>query len=106
MKQIRILPEVWDDLDEAASWYIQKEDRELGRRFVAAFRSQLPEIASFAGTHRLIYKEFSRVFAKPFPYAIYFRIKDDWVVVTLLWHTAKNPADLKNTLNERDSGDQ
>ena len=54
----------------------------------------------------LIYKQFSRVFAKPFPYAIYFRIKDDWVVVTLLWHTAKNPEDLKIALNERDPDDQ
>lgn len=106
MKQIRILPEVWDDIDDAAAWHSRVGGRELSRRFVAAFRSQLPEIASLAGTHRLIYNQFSRVFAKPFPYAIYFRIKDDWVVVTLLWHTAKNPEDLKITLTERDSGDQ
>ena len=106
MNQIRILPEVWDDIDEAASWYTRVGGQDLRRRFVASFRSQLPEIVRFAGTHRLIYKEFSRVFAKPFPYAIYFRIKDDWVVVTLLWHTAKNPEDLKITLNERDPNDQ
>ena len=73
---------------------------------MAAFRAQLREIVRFAGTHRKIYTEFSRVFAKPFPYAIYFRIHQDWVVVTLLWHTARNPEDLRTTLTERDPGDQ
>ncbi|MFZ2277686.1 MAG: hypothetical protein WAW39_07800 [Prosthecobacter sp.] len=106
MKQIRILPEVWDDIDDAAAWHDRVGGRDLSRRFVAAFRSQLPEILRFTGTHRLIYKQFSRVFAKPFPYAIYFRIQDDWVVVTLLWHTAKNPEDLRSTLSERDPGNQ
>ncbi|OYW76612.1 MAG: hypothetical protein B7Z37_08005 [Verrucomicrobia bacterium 12-59-8] len=106
MKQIRILPEVWDDIDDAATWHARVGGRDLSRRFVAAFRAQLPEIARFAGTHRQIYKQFSRVFAKPFPYAIYFRIQDDWVVVTLLWHTAKNPEDLRTTLSERDPENQ
>ena len=46
------------------------------------------------------------VFAKPFPYAIYFRTYQDWVVVTLLWHTARNSEDLRTTLTERDPGDQ
>lgn len=102
MKQLRVLPEVWDDLDEAGIWYDQQGGKELGDRMTAAFDAQLEPIAELAGTHGLIYKQFSRVFAKPFPYAIYFRIKDDWVVVTLLWHTAKNPAELRTTLDERD----
>jgi hypothetical protein len=28
-------------------------------------------------------------------------IHHEWVVVTLLWHTARNPNDLKTTLGER-----
>ena len=106
MKQLRILPEAWEDADEAAAWYDKKGGRELGDRFLAAFRAQLPEIVRFARTHRKVYKEFSRVFAKPFPYAIYFRIHQDWGVVTLLWHTARNPGDLRTTLSERDPGHQ
>jgi plasmid stabilization system protein ParE len=105
MKQLRILPEAWEDADEAATWYDKKGGRELGDRFLAAFRAQLPEIVRFAGTYPKVYKEFSRVFAKPFPYAIYFRIHQDWVVVALLWHTARNPEDLRTTLTERDLGD-
>lgn len=105
MKQLRILPEAWEDADEAAMWYDRKGGRELGDRFLAAFRAQLPEIFRFAGTHPKVYKEYSRVFAKPFPYVIYFRIHQDWVVVALLWHTARNPEDLRTTLTERDLGD-
>ncbi len=77
MKQIRILPEVWDDADKAAAWHDRKSGKESGNRFLAAFRAQLPEILQHAGTHRLVNKQFSRVFAKPFPYAIYFRIHGD-----------------------------
>ncbi|MHB1080124.1 MAG: type II toxin-antitoxin system RelE/ParE family toxin [Prosthecobacter sp.] len=106
MKQLRVLPEVWDDLDEAVAWYDQQGGKEVGDKMAAAFDAQLEPIAAQAGTHRLIYKQFSRVLAKPFPYAIYFRIQDDWVVVTLLWHTAKNPEDLRSTLSERDPGNQ
>lgn len=104
MKQIRILPEVWDDVDDAAAWYDEKGGRELGDRFLDAFRAQLVDIADLPRTHRKVYKDFSRVFAKPFPYAIYFRTYQEWVVVTLLWHTARNPEHLKTTLGERDSG--
>jgi len=39
MKQIRILPEVWDVVDDAAAWYDEKGGRELGDRFLAAFRA-------------------------------------------------------------------
>ena len=106
MKQTRVLPEVWDDLDEAVEWYDQQGGKEVGDKLAAAFDAQLEPIAAQAGIHRLIYKQFSRVFAKPFPYAIYFRIKDDWVVVTLLWHTARNPEGLRTTLSERYSGNQ
>ena len=67
MKQIRILPEVWDDVDDAAAYYDRMGWSDLSTRFLAVFRSQLPEIVHFAGTHRLVYKEFSRVFTKPFP---------------------------------------
>lgn len=105
MKKLRLLPEVWDDLDEAVSWYDEQGGKELGDRFAAASDSQLEPIAELAGTHGKVYKDFSRVFAKPFPYAIYFRIHHEWVVVTLLWHTARNPNDLKTTLGERAAGE-
>lgn len=101
MKQLRILPEVWEDVAEAAEWYDSKGGKELGDRFIEAFRAQFPEILQEARDHRLVYGEFSRVFAKPFPYAIYFRTHGDWMVISLLWHTARNPDDLKATLDER-----
>lgn len=100
--QLRILPEVWEDLQDAADWYDRIGGHELGDRVIEAFRSQLPDLLSQAGTHRLVYKKFSRVFAKPFPYAIYFRIDEDSLVVTLFWHTARNPLGCMEALDERD----
>ena len=101
MKKLRILPEVWDDLDEAVAWYDHQGGKELGDRFAAAFDAELEAIAELPRNHRKLYKDFSRVFAKPFPYAIYFRTYQDWVVVTLLWHTARNPDDLRSAFRKR-----
>lgn len=106
MKKLHVLPEVWEDLNEAVVWYEKEGGKELGDRLAVAFDAQLEPIAKMAGTHRKVYKEFSRVFAKPFPYAIHFRIHKDWVVLTLLWHTARNTDDLRTSLNERDGGGQ
>lgn len=102
--QVRILPEVWQDLEEASAWYERAGGKVLRDRIIQAFRVQLDEIRLLAGSHRMVYKQFSRVFAKPFPYAIYFRIHEDWIVITLFWHTAKNPQVLKEKLQGRTRG--
>jgi len=82
MTLLSVLPEVWDDLDEAALWYDRNGGQELGDRLVSTFDDCLVDLIRYAGTHRLVYRQFSRVFAKPFPYAVYFRIHENQVVVT------------------------
>ncbi|HEY1082345.1 MAG TPA: type II toxin-antitoxin system RelE/ParE family toxin [Prosthecobacter sp.] len=101
MRDLRILPEVLEDLAEAARWYERCGGRELGDRFVRAFEDSLPGILADADIHRPVYQEFKRILLKPFPYAVYFRRYQRGVVVTLVWHTARNPVKLKSRLEGR-----
>ena len=98
---LRILPEVLEDIEQGVEWYDHCGGKTLGDRFLASFYSYLPEILRDAPIHRPVYRQFRRILIKPFPYAVYFRIHEGWVVVVLVWHTARNPMDLKERLEER-----
>ena len=101
MRALTILDEVWADVADAAQWFDDTGGRELGDRFVAKFYSYWPVIQRDADTFRMVYKQFRRVLIKSFPYALYFRVHEDRVIVALLWHTARNPTDLTEALDER-----
>ncbi|MCW0219266.1 MAG: type II toxin-antitoxin system RelE/ParE family toxin [Prosthecobacter sp.] len=101
MRQLRILDEAFEDTAAAAEWYDHCGGKELGDRFLRVFYSYLPEILKDAEIHRPVYRQFRRILIKPFPYAVYFRIQQDWVIVTLVWHTARNPVVLKELLEGR-----
>ncbi|TDU81649.1 hypothetical protein EI77_00959 [Prosthecobacter fusiformis] len=101
MRKLRILPEVTEDTAEAAEWYDRCGGKALGDRFLDVFYSYLPKILLDADIHRPVYRQFKRILIKPFPYAVYFRIHQEWVVVTLVWHTARNPEKLKELLDGR-----
>lgn len=104
MRDLRILPEVLEDVKEAVSWYERCGGSELGDRFVEAFEASLSAVLIEGEIYRPIHGEFRRVLMKPFPYAVYFRIHQSRVVVTLVWHTARNPLDSKRRLVDRSSG--
>jgi hypothetical protein len=65
--------------------------------------SMLPHIISFV-THLIykkVYGDFRRLLLRRFPYAIYFVIENDEVIVTGLFHCARNPGKTKKNLSKR-----
>ena len=102
MKPIHVLEEVWQDTTEASEWYDAQDGKELGDRFIATFHSYWAQIQREDGSPRLIYKQFRRVLIEPFPYALYYKVKSDCIVLVLLWHTARLPRHLRELLRARD----
>ena len=79
MKEIRILPAVLHDVAEAAAWYDEKGYAGLGERFIATFYASLPKIQRDGEIYRTVHGEFRRVWIRPFPYAVFFRLhRDTW----------------------------
>jgi len=101
MSELRLLPEVFDDTAQAVRWYEEQAYEGLGDRFLNVFYSYLQHIQEWGEAQRLVYGDFRRILLYPFPYALYYRYHGDWVVVSLVIHTARSPRLLRRLLNER-----
>ena len=101
MKALRLLPEVLEDIANAAKWYDDEGYFGLGSRFLAVFYSSLAHIQHDGEIYRTIYKEFRRTLIKPFPYVVYYRYHEDWVVISLVIHAARRPRLVRKLLRQR-----
>ena len=103
MTEVRLLPAVLEDTAQAARWYDEEGYVGLGDRFVAAFYAWLPHLQQHGMIYRPVYMGFRRVLLSPFPYAVYYRHHDDWVVISLVIHAARSPRLMRKLLRERES---
>ena len=101
MIQLRILPEVFQDTTNAFNWYDDRESG-LGEHFLSCFRATYNPITANPFTYRIVYKNYRRVLLHPFPYALYFRLQDEQAIITLVFHTARNPKTLRRILRNRE----
>ena len=98
---LRFLPHVEDDAITAYTWY-QEKLAGLGDDFLRTFYSCAAEIADNPLLYAKVYREFRRRLMKRFPYAIYFRLIEHQVVVSGLFHCARNPQTLERRLRDRE----
>ena len=98
--RVELRPQVLDDLKEASRWY-EGEQEGLGGRFEETFFQALSIAAGNPETFLKAHGEFRRILLKRFPYALYFRIQENTVVFVLLFHGARDPRALRQSLGER-----
>ena len=101
MTRIRLLPAVFNDIEDAAQWYDERGYPGLGDRFVDVFYFYVGHIQQHGKSYVRAYEEFRRVLLNPFPYATYFRYHEDLIVVSLVIHSARDPRLLRRILRER-----
>ncbi|MBW1820916.1 MAG: type II toxin-antitoxin system RelE/ParE family toxin, partial [Deltaproteobacteria bacterium] len=86
---LRFLPEVEEDVMAAYSWYEEKA-LGLGEEFLRMFYACANEILRNALLYRKVYGDFRRRLLWRFPYAIYFRIEGNEIIVFGLFHCARD----------------
>jgi len=101
MKDFRILPEVTDDVAEAADWYDKKGFTGLGNRFLETFYASIEHLQKAGAIHRRVYSDFRRVFLKPFSYALYYRYHGKLLIIALVIHVARHPQRVQAILRAR-----
>jgi len=101
MSELRLLTAVFDDTADAARWYDEEGHEGLGDRFIAVFYSYVLHIQQHGDAYRVVYNDFRRVMLNPFPYALYYRYHRDWLIVSLVIHTARSPHLLRELLRKR-----
>ena len=93
-------PEVEDDLISGYIWY-EESTVGLGEEFLRLFYACVQDIPHNPFLYRKIENDFRRLLLRRFPYAIYFRIEEDQIIVFGLFHCARDPKFIQGSLNDR-----
>jgi plasmid stabilization system protein ParE len=85
-----VRPEAQINIREAAAWYEQRETG-LGQRFVGEIRQSLKTISMTPLRFPLLENGVRRLLLHLFPYAVYFIVESDRVIVIAVLHQHRAP---------------
>ncbi|MEW6532892.1 MAG: type II toxin-antitoxin system RelE/ParE family toxin [Thermodesulfobacteriota bacterium] len=98
---IRFLPDVEEDVVAGYRWYEGKV-LGLGEEFLRMFYACLEGIKRNPLGSSRVYHEIRRSLLRRFPYAVYFRVQANEVIVFGLFHCARDPRRIESTLIKRE----
>jgi plasmid stabilization system protein ParE len=81
---------VRDEIDEAYAWY-EDQRAGLGEEFLAEVQRVLDRIERNPEIHAPIYQAVRHGRVKRFPYAVYYRVEPDRIVVIAVHHSKRDP---------------
>lgn len=88
--QLDVRPRALDDIVGAKGWY-EEQRRGLGERFLDdAFDAMRKAVAS-PFQYPVIFRRTRRTALSRFPYAVYYRVKSETVVVVAVVHLRRHP---------------
>jgi plasmid stabilization system protein ParE len=98
---LRFLPEVDLDVWSGRTWYEEKLAG-LGEDFLRVFYACSDELTQNPLAYPKVHRDFRRLLLRRFPYAIYFRVEGETVVVLGVFHCARDPRRLRRELGDRE----
>jgi len=87
--KINILEFAYSDMRISKSFY-EQQSKDLGKYFINSILTDIESLSFYGGIHMKFYGLY-RLLAKRFPYAIYYDLVDDVVVVYAILDLRKNP---------------
>ena len=88
--ELILRPEAEADALEAYRWY-SEQVAGLGEDFLAEVERALESIRDNPEANRKLHREFRRALTRRFPYAIFYAVRDNRIVVFAILHTARDP---------------
>jgi plasmid stabilization system protein ParE len=88
---IRLVDEAEADIQVAWQWY-RRQRPDLANRFMAAVTSGLHTIELYPDAQRRAHGPLRRLLLHRFPYAMFYFVDADVIVVTGCFHTARDPS--------------
>jgi plasmid stabilization system protein ParE len=85
-----------DDIRDGRDWY-QEKSPDLAIRFGRKINDVILAITDQALIHAKIYRNIRRAMTRRFPYAIYFIVEGDRVIVFRVLHQARDPKEWKTS---------
>ncbi|BCX47506.1 plasmid stabilization system protein [Haloferula helveola] len=94
--RIRILESAIGDLEAGSDFYNRQEEG-VGDYFQDCLFSDIDSLVLYGGIHRQLFG-FHRLLSRRFPYAIYYRIEGDVVIVYRVLDCRRDPQRLRRSL--------
>jgi len=94
--KIRILSSAVEDLSTGRLFY-ERQGAGLGDYFLDSLFSDIDSLALYAGIHPKVFG-YHRLLSKRFPYAIYYTVEDDLVVVYRVLDLRRDPQRIRQSL--------
>lgn len=96
--RIKILSAAEKDLEEGYRFY-ESQSPDLGLYFLDSLYSDIDSLVYFGGIHQEVFG-YHRQLSKRFPFAVYYRIIDNVVVVFAILDCRRNPSWIRKRLME------
>jgi hypothetical protein len=87
--RIKILKTAETDIEEGF-WFYESQSPDLGSYFLDSLYSDIDSLAYFGGIHQVVFG-YHRLLSKRFPFALYYRLIDDFVMVYAILDCRRKP---------------
>jgi plasmid stabilization system protein ParE len=94
--KIRILRPALEDLADGRQFY-ERQQPGVGDTFFDSLFTEIDSLGLYAGVHRVLFG-YHRLLAKRFPYAIYYRVTGNEVVVYRVLDCRRDPKWIRRAL--------
>ena len=98
--KIKILPDGIDDLYRGRLFY-ERINKGIGDYFFDSVVSDIDSLLLYAGIHPIVFG-FHRMLAKRFPFAIYYKMDTDTVVIYRILDLRQDPESIKKNLSDKE----
>ena len=95
--KVQILDAAREDLVEGFGFY-EGGEQGIGDYFLACLYSDIESLRVFGGIHRRVYKNLQRSLSKRFPFAIYYTVENDVVIIRAILDCRRNPTWIRSRL--------
>lgn len=97
--KVKILDAAERDLEDGYRFY-ERQSPGLGPYFLDSLYSDIDSLSYFGGIHRTVLG-YHRLLSKRFPFAVYYKLMHDEVLVTAVLDCRRNPSWIRKKLMDR-----
>lgn len=95
--KLLVLDSAKNDLIEGYKFY-EKQKSGLGAYFLDSLYSDIESLVIYAGIHRIVFGEFHRLLSKRFPFAIYYKIQQEDILIYAILDCRREPSRTKSKI--------
>ncbi|MBI5788425.1 MAG: type II toxin-antitoxin system RelE/ParE family toxin [Candidatus Schekmanbacteria bacterium] len=97
--KVKILASAGQDLIDGY-WFYEKQAEGLGTFFIDTLFSDIDSLSIYGGIHPKYFGRYFRLLSRRFPFAIYYCVEDNTVLIYAILDCRRNPAWIRNKLRK------